>query len=39
LEVQGTVQREGPVLHLIARRLIDRTVLTGRLNLPSRDFH
>jgi error-prone DNA polymerase len=39
LEVQGTVQREGPVLHLVARRLIDRTALTGRLHLPSRDFH
>ena len=39
LEVQGTLQREGIVLHLVARRLIDRTALTGRLNLPSRDFH
>jgi DNA-directed DNA polymerase III PolC len=39
LEVQGIVQREGPVLHLVARRLIDRTALTGRLHLPSRDFH
>ncbi len=39
LEVQGTLQREGMVLHLVARRLIDRTALTGRLNLPSRDFH
>jgi len=39
LEVQGTLQREGEVLHLVARRLIDRTALTGRLNLASRDFH
>ncbi len=39
LEVQGTLQREGQVLHLVARRLIDRTTLTGRLNVPSRDFH
>ena len=39
LEVQGTLQREGQVLHLVARRLIDRTALTGTLNLPSRDFH
>ncbi|HTV80596.1 MAG TPA: error-prone DNA polymerase, partial [Steroidobacteraceae bacterium] len=39
LEVQGTLQREGEVLHLVARRLIDRTVLTGRLNVASRDFH
>jgi DNA-directed DNA polymerase III PolC len=39
LEVAGTLQREGQVLHLVARRLIDRTALTGRLQLPSRDFH
>ena len=39
LEVQGTLQREGEVLHLVARRLIDRTALTGRLNVTSRDFH
>jgi error-prone DNA polymerase len=39
LEVQGTLQREGEVLHLVARRLIDRTALTGRLNVASRDFH
>jgi error-prone DNA polymerase len=39
LEVQGTLQREGQVLHLIARRLIDRTALSGRLNYLSRDFH
>lgn len=39
LEVQGTLQREGIVLHLVARRLIDRTALTGKLNVPSRDFH
>jgi error-prone DNA polymerase len=39
LEVQGTLQREGQVLHLVARRLIDRTALAGKLHLPSRDFH
>lgn len=39
LEVQGTLQREGEVLHLVARRLIDRTALTGRLSVTSRDFH
>ncbi len=39
LEVQGTLQREGQVLHLVARRLVDRTALAGGLNLPSRDFH
>ncbi len=39
LEVHGTLQREGPVLHLVARRLVDRTALAGGLHLPSRDFH
>ena len=39
LEVHGSLQREGPILHLVARRLIDRTSLTGGLTLPSRDFH
>jgi error-prone DNA polymerase len=39
LEVQGTLQREGQVLHLVARRLIDRTALAGPLHHPSRDFH
>ena len=32
-------QREGEVLHLVARRLVDRTALTGRLSITSRDFH
>jgi error-prone DNA polymerase len=39
LEVHGTLQREGPIQHLVARRLIDRTALTGGLDQPSRDFH
>ena len=38
-EVQDTLQRAGQVLHLVARRRIDRTALTGDRNLPSRDFH
>jgi len=39
LQVTGTVQREGDVLHVIALRLIDRTRLLGRLLVESRDFH
>jgi error-prone DNA polymerase len=39
LQVSGTVQREGDVLHVIALRLIDRTRLLGRLLVTSRDFH
>lgn len=39
LEVTGRVQRQGEVLHLVAERLRDRSVLLGRLQLRSRDFH
>jgi error-prone DNA polymerase len=39
LAVEGEVQREGNVLHLIARRLEDHSHLLGRLVTQSRDFH
>jgi error-prone DNA polymerase len=39
LAVTGEVQREGEVLHLIARRLTDRTPMLGELTVASRDFH
>jgi error-prone DNA polymerase len=39
LQVNGTIQREGDVLHVVALRLIDRTRLLGRLLVTSRDFH
>jgi error-prone DNA polymerase len=39
LAVYGVVQREGEVLHLVARRLEDRSALLGRLAVSSRDFH
>jgi len=39
LIVEGEVQREGEVLHLIARRLEDHSHLLGRLVIQSRDFH
>ncbi len=38
LGVEGYVQREGEVLHIVARRLCDHSVLLGRLTLRSRDF-
>jgi error-prone DNA polymerase len=38
LAVEGEVQREGDVLHLIARRLEDHSHLLGRLVTQSRDF-
>jgi len=39
LEVQGQWQRQDEVMHLIARRLIDRTKMLGELLTRSRDFH
>jgi error-prone DNA polymerase len=38
LGVRGVVQREGDVLHVVARRLEDRTALLGTLQARSRDF-
>ena len=39
LEVAGRVQREGPVVHLVAERMADRSALLGMLDVRSRDFH
>ena len=39
LEVHGQLQRQEGVMHLVARRLIDRTRLLGELITRSRDFH
>jgi error-prone DNA polymerase len=39
LEVQGELQRQEGILHVIARRLIDRSELLGELLTRSRDFH
>jgi error-prone DNA polymerase len=39
LGVYGLIQREGNVVHLIAKRLVDRSDLLGRLSVASRDFH
>jgi len=37
--VEGKLQREGDVIHLVARRLTDHTRLLGTLATASRDFH
>ncbi|MBM3347033.1 MAG: error-prone DNA polymerase, partial [Betaproteobacteria bacterium] len=37
--VEGVLEREGDVTHLIARRLHDHSDLLGRLKARSRDFH
>ena len=39
LEVRGQLQREGDVLHVIAKRLTNLSVLLGDLVVESRDFH
>ena len=39
LGVVGEVQREGDVIHVLARRLEDHSALLGRLLTQSRDFH
>ena len=39
LGVYGELQREGEVVHLIAKRLVDHSALLGRLVARSRDFH
>ena len=37
--VQGVVERDGDVVHLVARKLEDNSTLLGRLLTSSRDFH
>jgi len=39
MAVYGSVEREGEVVHVIARRLADHSELLGRLGTRSRDFH
>ena len=39
LAVRGQVQREGRVVHVLARKLDDLTPLLGRLSTTSHDFH
>ena len=37
--VEGVLERDGEVMHLVARRLMDHSALLGRLATASRDFH
>jgi error-prone DNA polymerase len=39
LGVAGVVERDGDVVHLVARRLVDYSTLLGPLAAASRDFH
>ena len=38
LGVLGVLQREGEIVHLLAKRLMDHSELLGRLPTSSRDF-
>jgi len=38
LEVQGMLQKEGGVIHVVVRRFVDRTPLLGNVVTQSRDF-
>jgi error-prone DNA polymerase len=38
LGVLGVLQREGEVVHVLAKRLVDHSALLGRLSVDSRDF-
>ena len=39
LGVHGSIERDGDVVHLVARRLVDYSALLGPLETASRDFH
>jgi error-prone DNA polymerase len=39
LQVRGTIEREGEVVHLLAGKLIDLSAMLGELSVRSRDFH
>jgi error-prone DNA polymerase len=39
MTVYGVIEREGEVVHLVAKRIVDHSALLGRLATRSRDFH
>jgi error-prone DNA polymerase len=39
LGVRGTIERDGEVIHVVARRLSDHSRLIGALDAPARNFH
>jgi len=39
LGVEGIIEREGDVVHVMASKLFDLTALLGQLQTESRDFH
>jgi error-prone DNA polymerase len=39
LQCDGTLERRGDIVHVMARRLIDRSQILAGLDISSRDFH
>jgi len=39
LTIQGSVERDGAVIHVVAGRLTDHSDWLGKLRSRSRDFH
>lgn len=39
LGVYGQISRQGSIVHLHAKRVVDRSAQLGRLSTRSRDFH
>jgi error-prone DNA polymerase len=39
LGVSGYIEKDGQVIHLIAKKLVDYSPLLGKLMTTSRDFH
>jgi error-prone DNA polymerase len=39
LGVSGHIEKDGQVIHLIAKKLVDYSPLLGKLMTTSRDFH
>ena len=37
--VEGVLQKQGDVVHLVAKRLTNHSVMLGGLSAKSRDFH
>ena len=39
LQANGLIQREGKVIHILVKRMIDRTAVLDGVSQKSRDFH
>ena len=39
MRAEGTIQRQGQIVHVVVRRLYDLTPQLNELTITSRDFH